>query len=47
MDEVVIENIFPDSLDELTSAVSHETTTLSVPVWVPARNPTFKRIGEL
>lgn len=36
MDEVVIENIFPDGLNELTSAVSHELATLGVPMWVPA-----------
>jgi hypothetical protein len=34
MDKVVIKNIFPDSLDEFTSAVSHELATLGIPVWV-------------
>lgn len=36
MDEVVVKDILPNSLDELASAVSYELATLGIPVWVPA-----------
>jgi len=35
MDEVIVEDIFPDGLDEFASAVSHELAALSIPVWMP------------
>ena len=36
VNELIVKNIFPDSLHKLTSAVSHELTTLGIPLWVPA-----------
>ena len=42
MNEVVIKNVFPNGLNELAPAVSHELTALGVPLWVPARDPALK-----
>ena len=47
MNEIVIKKVFPNGLDELTLAVSHDLALLGVPSWVPARDPTLKRIGKL
>ena len=35
MNEVIVKNIFPDSLNELMSAVSHKLCMLGIPVWMP------------
>ena len=36
MNEVVVKNVFPNGLNKLTPAVSHELTALGVPLRVPA-----------
>jgi hypothetical protein len=33
--EVIVKDVLPDSLNELTPTVSHELAALGVPVWVP------------
>ena len=47
VNKIIVKEVSPDSLDELTPAVSHELASLGVPSWVPAGDPTLERIGKL
>ena len=42
MNEVIIQHVLPHCLHELAPAMCHELAALSLPVWVPTRNPTFE-----
>ena len=47
VDEVIVQHVPPDRLHELTPAMRHELVALSLPVWVPTCDPTFKRVRKL
>ena len=47
MNEIVVQEEPPDCLNELPAAVSHQPSSLCIPTWMPAQNPTLERIGQL